>query len=43
MGIKVVLTGESSDETFLGYDIFKETNLLDRWIKEPMKLSEIAW
>ncbi|MBA3992928.1 MAG: asparagine synthase (glutamine-hydrolyzing) [Cyanobacteria bacterium DS2.3.42] len=32
-GIKVVLTGEGSDETFLGYDIFKETNLLDRWIK----------
>lgn len=31
-GIKVVLTGEGSDETFLGYDIFKETNLLDRWI-----------
>lgn len=32
-GIKVVLTGEGSDETFLGYDIFKETNLLDRWMK----------
>lgn len=31
-GIKVVLTGEGSDEIFLGYDIFKETNLLDRWI-----------
>jgi len=31
-GIKVVLTGEGSDETFLGYDIFKETNLLDRWM-----------
>lgn len=32
-GIKVVLTGEGSDETFLGYDIFKETNLLDRWLQ----------
>ncbi len=31
-GIKVVLTGEGSDETFLGYDIFTETNLLDRWM-----------
>ncbi len=31
-GIKVVLTGEGSDEIFLGYDIFKETNLLDRWM-----------
>lgn len=30
-GIKVVLTGEGSDETFLGYDIFKESHLLDRW------------
>ncbi len=31
-GVKVVLTGEGSDEGFLGYDIFKETNLLERWI-----------
>lgn len=30
-GVKVVLTGEGSDEGFLGYDIFKETYLLDRW------------
>ncbi|MBC7997689.1 MAG: asparagine synthase (glutamine-hydrolyzing) [Leptolyngbya sp.] len=30
-GVKVVLTGEGSDEGFLGYDIFKETNLLDKW------------
>ena len=30
-GVKVVLTGEGSDEGFLGYDIFKETYLLERW------------
>jgi len=30
-GIKVVLTGEGSDEAFLGYDIFKETLLRQRW------------
>ncbi len=30
-GIKVVLTGEGSDESFLGYDIFKETLLRDSW------------
>lgn len=30
-GIKVVLTGEGSDEAFLGYDIFKETHLRQRW------------
>lgn len=29
-GVKVVLTGEGSDEAFLGYDIFKETHLLHR-------------
>lgn len=30
-GIKVVLTGEGADEGFLGYDIFKEAYLLQRW------------
>ena len=30
-GIKVVLTGEGSDEIFLGYDIFKETLLRLQW------------
>lgn len=30
-GIKVVLTGEGSDESFLGYDIFKETRLRLLW------------
>jgi asparagine synthase (glutamine-hydrolysing) len=30
-GIKVVLTGEGADESFLGYDIFKETSILKNW------------
>jgi len=30
-GIKVVLTGEGADESFLGYDIFKETLLRSTW------------
>ena len=29
--IKVVLTGEGADEFFLGYDIFKEADMLDQW------------
>ena len=30
-GIKVVLTGEGADESFLGYDLFKETLLRLHW------------
>ena len=30
-GITVVLTGEGADETFLGYDLFKETILRQHW------------
>jgi len=30
-GIKVVLSGEGADETFLGYDIFKEARLRSAW------------
>ncbi len=30
-GLKVVLTGEGADEVFLGYDIFKEASLRQRW------------
>lgn len=30
-GIKVILTGEGSDEAFLGYDIFKETYAREHW------------
>lgn len=33
-GIKVVLTGEGSDEFFLGYDLFKETMLRKDWSNE---------
>lgn len=32
-GIKVVLSGEGSDEIFLGYDIFKEVKLREKWKK----------
>ena len=31
LGIKVVLTGEGADESFLGYNIFKETFLRTHW------------
>lgn len=30
-GIKVVLSGEGADETWLGYDLFRETRLRSRW------------
>ena len=30
-GLKVVLTGEGADESFLGYNIFKETILRSKW------------
>lgn len=30
-GIKVVLSGEGADEAFLGYGIFKDTQLLSTW------------
>ncbi len=33
-GIKVVLTGEGSDESFLGYDIFKEAILRRDWMTD---------
>lgn len=33
--IKVVLTGEASDEIFYGYDSFKELRLLEFWSKIP--------
>lgn len=34
-GIKVVLTGEGSDEMFLGYDLFKETQVRQFWARQP--------
>ena len=34
-GIKVVLTGEGSDEVFLGYDLFKETLVRRFCLRQP--------
>jgi asparagine synthase (glutamine-hydrolysing) len=34
-GIKVVLTGEGSDEAFLGYDLFKETAVRQFCLRQP--------
>lgn len=34
-GLKVVLTGEGSDEVTWGYDIFRETKVRRFWAKEP--------
>lgn len=32
---KVVLTGEGSDEIFLGYDLFRETRVRQFWARQP--------
>jgi asparagine synthase (glutamine-hydrolysing) len=32
---KVVLTGEGADEVFLGYDLFKETQIRKFWARQP--------
>ncbi len=37
-GIKVVITGEGSDEMFAGYNIFKETKIRNFWSKQPDSL-----
>jgi asparagine synthase (glutamine-hydrolysing) len=34
-GTRVVLTGEGSDEIFLGYDLFKETKIRQFWGRSP--------
>jgi len=34
-GVKVVLTGEGSDELFLGYDLFKETAVREFCLRQP--------
>ncbi len=34
-GIKVVLTGEGADETFAGYDLFREGKLRRFWARHP--------
>ena len=38
-GIKVVLTGEGSDEVFLGYDLFKETAVRLFCLRNPQSAS----
>jgi asparagine synthase (glutamine-hydrolysing) len=38
IGIKVVLTGEASDEFFGGYDIFKEAKIRRFWARQPQSL-----
>jgi asparagine synthase (glutamine-hydrolysing) len=34
-GVKVVLTGEGSDEFLLGYDLYKETRVRRFWARQP--------
>lgn len=43
-GTKVVLSGEGADEAFLGYDIFKETQLRSRWseLDDPKRRMELS-
>jgi asparagine synthase (glutamine-hydrolysing) len=35
---KVVLTGEGADEVFLGYDLFKETQVRAFWARQPQSI-----
>jgi asparagine synthase (glutamine-hydrolysing) len=39
---KVVLTGEGSDEIFLGYDLFRETRVRLFWARQPSSTSRPA-
>jgi len=41
-GTKVVLTGEGSDEIFLGYDLFRETRVRQFWAREPASTARPA-
>ncbi len=43
-GIKVVLSGEGADEAFLGYDLFKETQLRAAWdsLDEDARRSQLG-
>ncbi|MDA8361461.1 MAG: asparagine synthase (glutamine-hydrolyzing) [Gammaproteobacteria bacterium] len=34
-GIKVVMTGEGADETFAGYDLFREARVRRFWARQP--------
>jgi asparagine synthase (glutamine-hydrolysing) len=41
-GTKVVLTGEGSDEIFLGYDLYRETRVRQFWARQPSSRSRPA-
>jgi asparagine synthase (glutamine-hydrolysing) len=41
-GTKVVLTGEGSDEIFLGYDLYRETGVRQFWARQPDSRSRPA-
>jgi len=41
IGLKVVLTGEGSDEWFLGYNIYKEIKLREKLSQDATKKSEL--
>jgi len=41
-GTKVVLTGEGSDEIFLGYDLYRETRVRQFWARRPDSRSRPA-
>jgi len=41
-GIKVVLTGEGSDEVLLGYDLYRETRLRRFWARRPASAARVA-
>ena len=41
-GGKVVLTGEGSDEIFLGYDLYAETRVRQFWARQPASLARPA-
>jgi asparagine synthase (glutamine-hydrolysing) len=41
-GTKVVLTGEGSDEIFLGYELYRETRVREFWARRPESRSRPA-
>lgn len=41
-GTKVVLTGEGSDEIFLGYDLYRETQVRQFWARQPRSTARPA-
>lgn len=41
-GTRVVLTGEGADEIFVGYDLFKETQVRQFWARQPASVTRPA-